>query len=1206
MPSGDLPIKFTAYESDMLRATNAVDRGLDGNAQAFGEIAKKAEAVTTSLVASIKTANQLDVAGKRVADSFAKVKVAPQRLESLMPKVQRIEKSLPYEARPQFAQRLEAENLARFTKVGRRTVLTREGRQAFEARQAELRAQLEADPQHMGKMLSSLRRNVESNPRFAKQSAKLAQEMGVMVKDDVDQLVIRRLAREHIQQVRMAAGTARADAQVLKLSEDIAAARRKRLAEENKATRIALQANTAEARAAAVRRDVVEAAGTGMFGKRFGELPMHKLVPAIDRKLGELTRMGVDVNNAAAVRRQIEADSFAGRQRGALVGMDRNRQETLYTHVGRLMYGTRLDELPRDRIEPRIRTKIGQLAGDGRIDLAGDIADVSRRLQAQFAGEAAGAIARGAMTNTQTRIRETNERQQRPPTDWRGIAGGAWAIGSGAIQAAGGAALAGEGYLNTLRSERKTFGDALVASEKSFRPLLSLGDNVEKQTVVRDKALALSTSAGIGDAQAAELMFNLQSGSGNLDQKTRDDILKATRAIHSIGGDDPGEIMNSIIKPVQIYGPKAGSVDRIASMLFRTNEEGMMTQRDVSLYTPELLSAGAAAGLEMEEVLGSFTTASIKGGSNQQTRTGLRNLIAQLPKLKESGVIRGDTKTLVDALGQLAAQPQEKIAELVGMDSAATTTNLIASRGLVAQQTEGMRRVTGQELNQKRRALLRDPVNLQSRLLGTIQQSKQNLPAMMANSGLGAKFTAQAIEQEMVEIGYALRDPRFRAATPLSELAKTVDWDNLRKEGAAAVMNSITDESDPEDRLKRRAASLAAGNFDINIKPEWGLDDSWQLENRRTRKSDASDIQGFLEEAAKPGMDDLRADEFIGLKNARFMGWKKDEAKILADIKKRSDAANRQKQLASLAPSRTDPITDMASKGLVERIIPHGAGPDRPIRTVMTDDQFAAYQARNPTEFALPQPQINPAAAENDRFAEVVKSAAGGTRLGIEINNSLTEFNKRRARIDASPSGLAKELDQQRLAQEEAEFKTSLQNGEVPQALQQKMQSPDSNDSRLDRLRWLKANGPKMSDLPQRNAADPRQTEITALEKSLLRDVGIEKEDGPLGNAFQKRYSAKQKKRLEEIYGPPIMELDSKLPSSPPTAGTSLYGSHRDSGHASFGSDANGELITALKTLTEAIQEQNRKAEKVVVDPRTNQPPPPPTLSQPSSWSPQF
>lgn len=357
------------------------------------------------------------------------------------------------------------------------------------------------------------------------------------------------------------------------------------------------------------------------------------------------------------------------------------------------------------------------------------------------------------------------------------LAGQARMVGAAALA---GAYFAGQA-LEQYRTQLGSIAGEGATMERELRPLLSLGANAANARGLRSQVIDLSTATGIARPEVAQAMFNLQSGTANLDAPTRKQLLRGGMQMTQVAGGNLDTNLTALVKAWQVYGDQVQSVDLLQGKLFTTMEQGFMTMEDLARLLPDVMPAGKAFGLSLDEIGGSLITATQVGGRNEKTFTGMRNLVTRMSNAKDEGIDLG-TGDFVSKIERLAKVDPEIIKKIFGDEAITTVLTLTQNVEQLRKNIEAVGRVQPGLLQGKQTQQLGDPTTRAGQFMGMMEQYIANIPA--------TKFQDPAMQADLVR--YKVAEAAYERFTP--ESARAVTPQALRE----GVMQFYADPSRPE------------------------------------------------------------------------------------------------------------------------------------------------------------------------------------------------------------------------------------------------------------------------------------------------------------------------------------------------------------------------------------------------------------------------
>lgn len=277
-----------------------------------------------------------------------------------------------------------------------------------------------------------------------------------------------------------------------------------------------------------------------------------------------------------------------------------------------------------------------------------------------------------------------------------------------------------QGVANDLAMGRKE----AMQFERDLTELFSLGDNLGKSNAIRDRVLEISNAYGIARAEIAKTLFDLQSGTANLDASQREQLLKSALELREVYGAALPDALRGLTKTYQIYGDEVDRVSDLQSKIAFLAEEGVVNFTEVSTLLPDVASAADAVGTSLDEVLASLVVATQRGGDTGKTFTGVRNVFLRLNNAQKEGIHL--TGTFTERLAQLNREASaETLKKIFGDEALAAANNLLKS----TEQIDDVLGRLGKDLpdvGEKLAKALDDPIRRLTKIAEQIENLKAN------------------------------------------------------------------------------------------------------------------------------------------------------------------------------------------------------------------------------------------------------------------------------------------------------------------------------------------------------------------------------------------------------------------------------------------------------------------------------------------------
>ncbi|MGB0767736.1 MAG: phage tail tape measure protein [Phycisphaeraceae bacterium] len=349
--------------------------------------------------------------------------------------------------------------------------------------------------------------------------------------------------------------------------------------------------------------------------------------------------------------------------------------------------------------------------------------------------------------------------------------------------------------------------DGVVRLQGELKDLIALGNNAGNQGAIREQVLGLSSSTGRSTQDIADLLFNVQSGSGGLTQSIQDQILSQTLMAGEATSAQLNDVATALIKSYGIFGQEVKGVTDLQNRLFFSAERGIITYGELSKLLPRVLPAAEAFNFSLNETLATLSLGTRIGGKNEETFTAIRNVFLRMNNATKEGIEL--TGSLADRMEQLSQVDPETLKKIFG-DEAVTlvlslTKNVEALRkevGLFDQIPDGL-------LEKKLSVNLRDEVAAFSRMMESARQGIENVKANPENAqGAAGEF---AFRKRLAEANLRREMGVFGSIG----FGGGMDLANLMASAEAAGFSSRPNENVAKELERQFEAALKINNFPL-------------------------------------------------------------------------------------------------------------------------------------------------------------------------------------------------------------------------------------------------------------------------------------------------------------------------------------------------------------------------------------------------------
>jgi len=186
-------------------------------------------------------------------------------------------------------------------------------------------------------------------------------------------------------------------------------------------------------------------------------------------------------------------------------------------------------------------------------------------------------------------------------------------------------------------------GKAVVELDNAGAAVRTLGSNSKE---LSSALLDLSSELGnnVSQGELLKSSYDIVS-SGFSDTTEVVDILKASVLGATGGFAELGDVTKTVSGIINAYGLTSKDAQGIVDTLVQTQNDGVITVRQLSDNIGNVASIAAAAGIPFKELSAAISTATLKGVPVEQTFTGVRQAITSILKPSE------EAKTLAKSLG---------------------------------------------------------------------------------------------------------------------------------------------------------------------------------------------------------------------------------------------------------------------------------------------------------------------------------------------------------------------------------------------------------------------------------------------------------------------------------------------------------------------------------------------------------------------------
>lgn len=186
-------------------------------------------------------------------------------------------------------------------------------------------------------------------------------------------------------------------------------------------------------------------------------------------------------------------------------------------------------------------------------------------------------------------------------------------------------------------------GKAVIELDNAGAAVRTIGTNSkELSAALLDLSIELNSNVSQGELLKSSYDI-VSSGFSKTSEVT--DILKASVLGATGGFAELGDVTKTVSGIINAYGLTSKEAQGIVDTLVQTQNDGVITVRQLSDNIGNVASIAAAAGIPFKELSAAISTATLKGVPVEQTFTGLRQAITSILKPSE------EAKSLARELG---------------------------------------------------------------------------------------------------------------------------------------------------------------------------------------------------------------------------------------------------------------------------------------------------------------------------------------------------------------------------------------------------------------------------------------------------------------------------------------------------------------------------------------------------------------------------
>lgn len=348
---------------------------------------------------------------------------------------------------------------------------------------------------------------------------------------------------------------------------------------------------------------------------------------------------------------------------------------------------------------------------------------------------------------------------------------------AGGAMVAGGGILAAGRFAEAFADENVKWAEGGSAGERDFRPLMSLGTNVDRQGAIRRQTLAQAIAAGVAPSEAAKTLYDYESDTTMFDPATRKKILNTGLQLSRVTDSTAGDNLKALIKISTVYGDSLKDLDAVASQLLKTTETGSVTMKQLSERLPDIAPAFASQGYSLQDALAATAVGSVFGGRWEDTATDTRIIGNRMWKAQEAGLVTPGA-SFAQQMGELqkANLSTPDLMKMFGEDALSLVRQLMGAADQLQKAANSLASAKPGDLAAKVSAYERDPMTARSLATQRLTSAGEAVLKGLRVEGNTEAQTSAGNGLKAVDLGYlAAMDAKsaaFQSATGTSALSK--------------------------------------------------------------------------------------------------------------------------------------------------------------------------------------------------------------------------------------------------------------------------------------------------------------------------------------------------------------------------------------------------------------------------------------------------
>jgi len=304
---------------------------------------------------------------------------------------------------------------------------------------------------------------------------------------------------------------------------------------------------------------------------------------------------------------------------------------------------------------------------------------------------------------------------------------------------AGYAGVAGVGSIISGVSDAATnFSAKRSDLEKDITPIAALGNNVNKLSGIRAEIVGLGATLGKSNQEVAGFLESVDSISNTMAPQKLKEIKKEAIELSDLSGGDMKENFLMLAKTEIMFGDSFKNANQMQNKMYQVQQDTVSSMSEFSQRMPELMSAGKALGLSVDEIAAAAVSATTIGGSAEKAFTGAKTSLLALNKAKDEGVIlTGSLANQLDQVNEAMKSGKINLRELFNSEGIVTGFGLIDQANKVRENVKRYQDIgpEGDSVGDKLKTKYNDPRFASARLHDLDMALIENGPNIASDSG---------------------------------------------------------------------------------------------------------------------------------------------------------------------------------------------------------------------------------------------------------------------------------------------------------------------------------------------------------------------------------------------------------------------------------------------------------------------------------------